>query len=48
VLPQAGRPGWDYVLIGRAGATNARLFTDLLRDLEGAVARVHGAKAVER
>lgn len=44
VLPQRGRAGWDYVLIGRAEATNARLFADLLRDLTGALARVHGEK----
>jgi len=43
VLPRSGRAGWDYVLIGRSEATNARVFADLLRDLEGAVARVHGA-----
>lgn len=43
VLPRSGRAGWDYVLIGRSGATNARVFADLLRDLEGALARVHGA-----
>ncbi|MEM8751802.1 MAG: ribonuclease P protein component [Pseudomonadota bacterium] len=41
VLPRVGRPGWDYVLIGRAEATAARPFADLLGDLETALARVH-------
>lgn len=44
VLPGAGRAGWDYVLIGRSEATNARVFADLVRDLEGALARVHGTR----
>ncbi|SEA15800.1 ribonuclease P protein component [Rubrimonas cliftonensis] len=43
VLPRLGRPGWDYVLIGKPEATAARPFPDLLADLEGALARVHGA-----
>ncbi|RYH08976.1 ribonuclease P protein component [Tropicimonas sp. IMCC6043] len=41
VLPEAGRPGWDYVLIGRAGATAERPFASLLEDLRTAVERVH-------
>jgi ribonuclease P protein component len=40
-LPRLGRPGWDYVLIGRPEATAARPFDALLADLEGALARVH-------
>jgi ribonuclease P protein component len=44
VLPQEGRDGWDYVLIGRPEATAALPFPQLLADLEGALARVH-AKA---
>jgi ribonuclease P protein component len=40
-LPRMGRPGWDYVLIGRPEATAARPFAALLTDLEGALARVH-------
>jgi ribonuclease P protein component len=40
-LPRLGRPGWDYVLIGRPGATAARPFDAMLADLEGALARVH-------
>ncbi len=42
VLPAAGRPGWDYVLIGRREATAARPFADLLADLETALTRLHG------
>lgn len=41
VLTRAGRGGWDYVLIGRAGATASRPFADLLDDLDTALARVH-------
>lgn len=41
VLPEAGRPGWDYVLIGRPGATAERPYPLLLDDLRGALARVH-------
>ena len=41
VLPGQGHPGWDYVLIGRAEVTAARPFTDLLGDLETALAKVH-------
>jgi ribonuclease P protein component len=42
-LPRLGRAGWDYVLIGREGATVARPFAALLADLEAALARVHAA-----
>lgn len=42
VLPHLGRPGWDYALIGRAGATADRPFEALLSDLRGAIARAHG------
>lgn len=41
VLPGAARPGWDYVLVGREGATAARPWPDLLADLRAALARVH-------
>lgn len=36
VLPVAGRPGTDYVLIARA-ETLRRPYRDLIRDLSGAV-----------
>src|SRR5690554_3051220 len=41
VLPAAGRPGWDYVLVGRPGATVARPFDALLADLAQAIAAIH-------
>jgi len=43
VLPRLGRDGWDYVLIGRAGATVSRQFTDLIGDFETALTKLHGA-----
>ena len=43
VLPGMGRPGWDYVLVGRPGATVDRAFDDLLADLRAALLRVHDA-----
>jgi len=42
VLPVAGRPGHDYVLIARAGALG-RSFEDLKRDIEKALVAVHKA-----
>lgn len=41
VLPSLGRPGWDYVLVGRPQATIARGFPDLIADLKTALGRVH-------
>jgi ribonuclease P protein component len=41
VLPNAGRPGWDYVLVGRPDATAQRAFADLLADMAAALQRVH-------
>lgn len=41
VLPDHGRTGWDYVLIGRRDATASRAFDALLEDLRRALARVH-------
>lgn len=43
ILPSAGRPGWDYVLVGKADATVSRDFAALRDDLAGALARVHRA-----
>ncbi|NDW01950.1 ribonuclease P protein component [Salipiger sp. PrR002] len=42
-LPQLGKPGWDYVLIGRAGATAERDFAALQDDLGYALRRIHDA-----
>ena len=41
VLPEKGRPGWDYVLIGRAEVTASHDFEQMCRDLEWALGRVH-------
>lgn len=41
-LPSGGRPGWDYVLIGRAGTTATRDFATMREELRAALARVHG------
>jgi ribonuclease P protein component len=42
VLASAGLPGWDYVVVGRPGATVERDFALLLDDMGTALARVHG------
>lgn len=41
VLPNLGRNGWDYVLIGRAGATAERPFELLKGDLIYALKKLH-------
>jgi len=41
VLAEGGLPGWDYVLIGRPGATVERRFAALCDDLRTALAAVH-------
>lgn len=43
VLPHHGRPGWDYVLVGRRDVTATHNFAQMCTDLESALARVHGA-----
>jgi ribonuclease P protein component len=40
-LPLHGRPGWDYVLVGRPEVTATRDFAELRRDLIAALAKVH-------
>ncbi len=42
VLPKHGRPGWDYVLVGRPQATTIRDFQDLISDLRYALKKMHG------
>lgn len=42
VLPAHARPGWDYVLVGRPGATVSHDFAALCHDLETALVRLHG------
>src|SRR6056297_456451 len=41
VLTVKGKPGWDYVLIGRKEATAGRDFEDLKSDLRFALKRLH-------
>lgn len=41
LLPILGKPGWDYVLIGRAETTAARPFEDLKGDLKYALNKLH-------
>jgi ribonuclease P protein component len=41
VIPQGGRPGWDYVLIGRPAVTAVRPFASLCDDLAAALELLH-------
>ncbi|WP_227271770.1 ribonuclease P protein component [Roseobacter weihaiensis] len=41
VLPEHGREGMDYVLIGRAKVTASRAFCDLRADLIRSLAKLH-------
>ncbi|UWP92560.1 ribonuclease P protein component [Aliiroseovarius crassostreae] len=45
VLPTHGKPGWDYVLIGRKDATATRPYNDLVEDLIRALKEVHTPRA---
>lgn len=40
-LPEGGQNGWDYVLVGRPGATAERGFAELLSDMTQGLAQVH-------
>lgn len=44
ILPLEGRAGWDYVLIGRKGATASRPFEKLLADLSGSLQKIHASR----
>ena len=44
VLPDLGLPGWDYVLVGRAGATIDAPFATLVQDLAAGLNAVHGTR----
>ncbi len=44
VMPHEARPGWDYVLIGRAGATAELPFDQLTENLIRALAKIHGVR----
>ncbi len=41
ILPSHGKPGWDYVLIGRATETAVRPFETLKGDLVYALRKLH-------
>lgn len=41
VLPQKGRPGWDYVLIGKSQITATRPFDQLLEEFSVALDKIH-------
>ena len=43
VLPTFGKPGWDYVLIGRAQVTATRDFNVMQADLRQALSRIHSS-----
>ncbi len=40
-LSDIAKPGWDYVLVGRAGATATRPFDALQSDLARAIRAIH-------
>lgn len=42
VLPEHGRAGWDYVLVGRRDVTATHDFAQMQQDLIWALGRVHG------
>lgn len=42
VFPAHGRMGWDYVLVGRPGATVSHNFAEMCADLERALTKLHG------
>ncbi len=44
VLSKSGRPGWDYVLVGRPGATVARPFADMVSEMAGALHHLHAER----
>ena len=41
VLPHLGRDGWDYVLVGRPGATVDLPYADLAASLDHALRKLH-------
>ncbi len=44
-MPGHARPGWDYVLVARPGATVTRDFAAMRADLRAALRRVHSDRA---
>ncbi|MEM7318699.1 MAG: ribonuclease P protein component [Pseudomonadota bacterium] len=45
ILPRLGKSGWDYVLIGKRDSTANRPFAAMLKDLEGALHKLHGTRS---
>lgn len=45
LLPRLGRPGWDYVIVARPGATVAAPWEALAADLARALQAVHRPRA---
>ncbi len=43
LLKEHGQPGWDYVLIGRAGETVTRPFDQMQKDFLYALRKIHSA-----
>lgn len=41
ILPGFAQAGWDYVIVAKPEATNARLFADMRNDLIAALASLH-------
>ncbi|KCV82778.1 ribonuclease P protein component [Actibacterium atlanticum] len=41
VLAQQGKPGWDYVLIGRKDVTATRDYMQMVKDLTRALQKLH-------
>ena len=48
VLAGQGQPGWDYVLVARAGETVSRNFADMERDLARAITKVHAPRIAQK
>jgi ribonuclease P protein component len=48
VLTGHGHSGWDYVLVGRPGATIDRSFALMLSELETAISRIHSQTGAPR
>ena len=44
VFPACGRPGWDYVLIGRPDVTATQDFAEMRAELANAVEAVHSKR----
>ncbi|WP_126136210.1 ribonuclease P protein component [Tritonibacter mobilis] len=43
LLKEHGKPGWDYVLIGRAGETTTCPFEQMQKDFAYALRKIHGS-----